>query len=159
MRHRFVTLSLALSLAVAIAGCGGAGGISTGTLSVGSTVHPDQYLVDSRGAATAIGDFAAIVNALPKPLTARALRAAATAMAEPLTRAEAVQGRLIAMRLEDQRLEAQRVRVHEANAAVIQAMDRMRTAAAAADAAGAKDAAADLQTAIAALRAIGEPAG
>lgn len=143
------------SLAVA---CGGSDGVTTGTIAVGTTVRPEQYLADTRLAAKAIQDFAAVVNALPAPLNAPALKRSAAAMATPLADAQAAQDRLSAMRLEDQRLEAQRGRVRTANAAVIAAMGQVRNAALRGDMAATKTSAADLQTAITALRGLGGPA-
>ncbi len=97
-----------------------------------------------------------MVNDFPAPLTQQALRQSAPTLADPLLRAQRAQSRLVAMRLEDRRLEAQREEVVNANARVIRAMDAMRIAAAAGSARGAKDAAAELQTAIASLRAVGQ---
>ncbi len=158
MRMKVATIACAvIACSGAILGCGGPGSISTGTIEVGTRVQPEQYLVDTRGAADAVARFAAIVNALPKPLTQAALVGAAAEMVDPLTRAQAAQTRLDAMRLEDQRLESQRVRVRVASAAVVQAMVAMRAAAAKGDMAAAKATAAQLQTSIAALRALTEP--
>ena len=157
MRMKVATIACAvIACSGAILGCGGPGSISTGTIEVGTRVQPEQYLADTRGAADAVARFAAIVNALPKPLTQAALVGAAE-MVDPLTRAQAAQTRLDAMRLEDQRLESQRVRVRVASAAVVQAMVAMRAAAAKGDMAAAKATAAQLQTSIAALRALTEP--
>lgn len=146
---------VAVALAAIACGCGSAGPVTTGTIAVGSTVSQEQYLADARAAAAAIRDFAAVVNALPNPLSREALTASAPALAEPLARAEAVQARIAAERLEDQRLESQRGKVRTANAAVIAVMGRLKNAAQAGDMPGAKQAAADLQVAVEALRAIG----
>ncbi len=156
MRVRSAAVALCtVALAALTSGCGSAGPVTTGTIAVGTTVSQEQYLADTRAAAGAIRDFAAVVNGLPNPLTREALTEAAGAMADPLARAEAVQTRLVAERLEDQRLESQRGKVRTANAAVIAGMGRMRNAAQAGDMPGAKQAAADLQASVEALRAIG----
>lgn len=157
-RARLAAVVVALSI-MGLAGCGEAGPVTTGSLPAGTTVKPEQYLADARETAAATTEFAAIVNALPKPLTAEALRSAAKLMTAPLERIVAAGGRLSAMRLEDQRLEAQRVRVDGAVTDVVASMTRLRAAAAAADLAATKARAADLQTAIAALRATSAGAG
>lgn len=148
---------VAIACAGAVIGCGGPGTISTGTIAVGTRVQPEQYLADTRGAADAVAAFAAIVNELPKPLTKSALMQAAGQMSDPVARAQASQARLDAMRLEDQRLESQRVRVRVASAVVVESMVTMQAAAAKGDMPAAKASAAELQTSIAALRAVTQP--
>jgi hypothetical protein len=132
--------------------------VITGTIAADTTVQPEQYLADTKAVATAVGEFAAVVNALPAPLSPTAVAQAAAAMDQPLQNMRLAQGRLAAMRLEDQRLETQRQRVSAAAAQVVAAMETMRQKAAARDLAGTKAGAADVQTAIAALRAVGGPA-
>jgi len=158
MRMRVATIAcVAIACIGTVVGCGGPGSISTGTIAAGTRVQPEQYLADTRAAANAVAAFAEIVNALPKPLTQSALVQAAGQMNDPVTRVQEAQARLDGMRLEDQRLESQRVRVRVASAAVVQAMVRMRAAAAKGDMAAAKATAAELQTSIAALRAVTQP--
>lgn len=159
MRLRSIAATGVLLAVVAATGCGGAGPVSTGTISAGSTVKPEQYLADTRAASVAINDFAAIVNGLPNPLTSARLRSAAQAMADPLERLRDVEGRLVAMRLEDKRLDAQRADAQAAIEKVLAAMQSTRSAAVDGDAAAAKDAAARLGASIAALRAAGRQGG
>lgn len=158
MRIRVAMIAAAgILVAGGALGCAGPGTVNTGTLSSGATVQPEQYLSDTRAAADAIARFAEIVNGLPNPLRKDALVAAAAKMVEPVTMAKATQARLDAMRLEDQRLETQRGRVRTANAAVVSAMVKMHAAAARGDVVAAKSTAAELQTSIAALRALSAP--
>lgn len=158
MRWRTTLGALLAGLMISLgAACGGPEPVTTGTIVADTTVKPEQYLADTRAVATAVTEFAAVVNALPTPLTQGAVAQGATAMDVPLQQMRDAQGRLAAMRLEDQRLETQRQRVAEASAQVLSAMQAMRQAAGSRDLAGTKAAAADVQTAIAALRAVGGP--
>ncbi len=133
--------------------------MSTGTLAVGRTAGAEQYLADAALGAEAVRDFAAAVAALPNPATPQALRAAAADMGEPMRTAQGVSQRLSAMRLEDQRLEAQRVRSAAAYNPVLAAMRRLEAAARAGEPAAARRAASDLNLAAENLRAVGDSPG
>ncbi len=139
-----------------LAGCGGSGIQTSGTVAIGTIVPADQYLSDTAAGADAVRRYVAVMNALPTPATAAALRRTAPDLAEPLAEAESVAQRLSAERLEDQRLEAQRTRSAAAYAGVLQAMRRFHSAAGTGDSEAAAEAAAALQTATATLRAVGD---
>ena len=129
-RSRVPGQFVAVALCLLIAGCGGGSSITTGTVAAGTVVSPAQYLADTNATARAIREYVAVVNALPTPMTQRALTEAAPALQEPLAAAQLAQARLVAGRLEDSRLETQRVAVERASTPVIVAMGELRAAAA-----------------------------
>lgn len=94
-------------------------------------MSPQRYLADSDAAAAAVADFSRALTAVGPVATKARLQQVAPSLQPPLERAAQISQRLDAERLEDARLEAQRVR---AAAALDRVVATMR---AVADAAGA----------------------
>lgn len=115
-----------------LAGCGGDSlGVSTAPLAPETAVEAQRYLADVAAATEAVGDYVEALGALPDPATPEALRELAPALEPPLARVGALQARLAAERLDDQRLDEQRAGVAAQLREVLDAMRRLRVAAAA----------------------------
>lgn len=115
-----------------MSGCGGDSlGPVTATLPEGAQVSPQRYLADSDAAAAAVADFSRALGAAGPVATKARLQRVAPSLHPPLERAALISQRLNAERLEDARLEAQRMR---AGAALDRVVAAMRAVADAADA-------------------------
>jgi predicted small lipoprotein YifL len=144
--------AVAMTLA-ALAGCGNATAPSTTPAAEGQAVAPDRYLADTVEAAESVTAFSAALATLPSPATPEGLKAIAPQLELPLERARLVAQRLTAERLADRRLDEQRAQRAAGFDAALAAMQRVRDAAAAGDAATTKTAADELTQALTALRA------
>lgn len=149
---RIVTFALALSLGLLI-GCGDAPAPPTTTAATGVAVGADRYLADTAAAADAVRAFAAALGAIGTPATPARLKAIVPQLDPPLERAKLAGQRLSAEVVADRRLDEQRSRTAAGFATTVTAMQRVRDAAAAGDAAAAKAASTQLSAALSALRA------
>lgn len=149
---RIVTFALALSLGLLI-GCGDAPAPPTTTAATGAAVGADRYLADTAAAADAVRAFAAALGAIGTPATPERLKAIVPQLDPPLERAKLAGQRLSAEVVADRRLDEQRSRTAAGFATAVTAMQRVRDAAAAGDAAAAKAASTELAATLSALRA------
>lgn len=131
--------------------------MSTAPIDPGTEVAAQRYLADVTAAAAAVADYADALRALPQPATPADLRRIAPALAPPLARVGALQGRLGAARLADQRLDEQRARVAMELRDVLDAMRRVQLAAEAGRPTVAAMAVDDLGAATERLRAADDP--
>lgn len=145
-------LALAATLA-ALVGCGNSTAPSTTPASEGQAVAPDRYLADTVAAAESVTTFSAALGTLPSPATPERLKAIVPQLDPALERARLVAQRLSAERLADRRLDEQRATSAAGFNTALAAMQRVRDAAAAGDAAAAKTAAEELAQALGTLRA------
>lgn len=131
---RIVTFALVISLAV-VGGCGNSTPPPTAPATDGASVDSDRYLADTAAAADAVRVFAKALEAIGSPATPERLKAAVTQLDPPLQRAQLAGQRLSAERLADRRLDEQRTRSSVNFAVAVDAMKRVRDAAAAGNAA------------------------
>lgn len=117
-------------------------------------MSPQRYLADVSGAAAAVSDFSAALEAVGEVARPAALRRAAPRLRSALERASALGGRLSAQRLADRRLEVQRDRAADTLDGVLAAMREVVASAEAGDGARAADAADAYATAVGELRSM-----
>lgn len=153
---RIVTFALVIALA-AVGGCGNATSPPTAPAAEGAAVDSDRYLADTAEAADAVRAFANALGAIGSPATPERLKGAVTQLDPPLQRAQLAGQRLSAERLADRRLDEQRTRSAANFALAVEAMKRVRDAAAAGNAAAARTASTALAQALSSLS--GTPAG
>ncbi len=145
-----VTVALAISLGL-LSGCGNATAPPTTMAAEGASVGPDRYLADAAAAADAVRAFSTALRGVGSPATAQRLKAVVSKLDPPLERAKLAGQRLSAERLADRRLDEQRARSAAGFAAAVDAMTRVRDAAAAGNAAAARSASTQLAQALATL--------
>jgi hypothetical protein len=106
------------------AGCGGGGSLAPDTtpLGEGTQVSPQRYLADTDAAGAAVAEFTRDLTTVGAVATPEALTRVAGSLSATLQDAEALSQRLTAERVEDTRLEAQRVRAAAALEDVVAAM-------------------------------------
>lgn len=138
-----VTFTLAMTLGV-LSGCGNATAPPTTSAAQGTSVGADRYLADSAAAAAAVRAFAAALDTKGAPATPELLKAMVPQLDPPLARAKLAGQRLSAEVVADRRLDEQRSRSAASYAKTVTAMERVRDAAAAGDAATARTASTEL---------------
>lgn len=143
--------AVAVTLA-ALAGCGNSTAPATTPAAEGQAVAPDRYLADTVEAAKSVTAFTTALGTLPSPATPERMKAVVPQLDPPLERARLLAQRLSAERLADRRLEEQRAQRATGLNTALAAMQRVRDAAAAGDAASAKTAAEELTQAVTVLR-------
>ncbi len=148
-----VTLVLVVSLA-ALSGCGGSTGAPTTTAAAGASVGADRYLADTAAAAAAVRGFAAALDTKGATATPQLLKSLVPQLDPPLATAKLAGQRLSAEVVADRRLEEQRSRSAASFAKTVTAMERVRDAAAAGDAATARTASAELTQALTTLSGV-----
>ena len=147
---RIVTFVLVMSLSV-MSGCGNSTPPPTTTATDGASVGSDRYLADAAAAADAVRAFSVALGNVGSPATSERLKAIAPELDRPLERAQLAGQRLAAERLADRRLDEQRARSAAGFAVAVDAMKRIRDAAAAGNALAAETASNELAGALAAL--------
>ena len=145
-----VTFALVMSLG-ALSGCGNSAAPPTSSATVGASVGADRYLADTAAAAEAVRAFAAALDTQGVPATPEILKAKVPQLDPPLARAKLAGQRLAVEVVADRRLDEQRGRSALSFAKTITAMERVRDAAAAGDAATAQTASTELAQSLTAL--------
>ena len=145
-----VTFVAVMSLAV-VSGCGNSTSPPTTTAIDGASVGSDRYLADTAAAADAVRAFSGALGKAGSPATSDRLKAIVPELDRPLERAQLAGPRLAAERLADRRLDEQRARSAVGFAVAVDAMERIRDAAAAGNALAVETASNELAGALAAL--------
>ena len=148
-----VTFALVMSLSV-VSGCGNSTPPPTTTATDGASVGSDRYLADAAAAAAAVRVFAIALGEVGTPATPERLKALVSKLDPPLERAQLAGQRLTAERLADRRLDEQRMRSAARFAVAVDAMKRVRDAAAAGDPTTARTASTDLAQALSTLSGV-----
>ena len=134
-----------------MSGCGNSTPPPTTTATDGASVGSDRYLADTAAAAAAVRGFVQALGEVGTPATPERLKALVSKLDPPLERAQLAGQRLTAERLADRRLDEQRTRSAAGFAVAVEAMNRVRDAAAVGNAAATKTASTQFAQALAAL--------